>query len=717
MNFHTIFVNQTLINKVHDLCNKYGLKSFNKSEVNNSFDNKKEEDVFHYNSENEDGEDEEIKDIKESEFHFHFDNEENEENEDKENEDEDIKEPIYNTDDEVEYNSKKSSNEINEKLSEHSDKIDKIDKITIDKTKEYFFNYRVELENDEDENCIEVEYEDEVYPITFNNNKNDKNKKEKKNVYITLYDEHLIFLIRELLDDAELNSDEPHISIQSLYWSINDMRIKNKEDKEYQCESFEMFLKFTEDLFNVQYSTMDNMIKKNIISFESLWYYFDKIDTLYTFKYNGENICCKHNNFFYTESVAGILTKFSMIGNIITFIHGKPKMENTEFIIHKFTNTKSLDEFKIKKTTELEVELFNKYSSITLNLATGYHHRFVDGACYSKSSTSDEFIKRNIKERVMVDQVGFEKNGYKHSLFDNTIDFDLNDMKEKEKDKCIIFPFLYVYNLSIDKYWGLVHVNYISPIEFQENAFKCLVLEENKKDLIKALINNRTVEYKDFITNKGNNTIFLLSGTPGVGKTLTAEAVAEYLKLPLYNVSVGDLGTNPEQMESILSRIFKMTESWNAIVLIDEADIFLEERCDFNIVHNAMVSTFMKILDYNNCIIFLTTNRLKSIDSAVKSRINLLLHYEDLTSANRSEIWKGLLNKWEIKLKNETINELSDYKINGREIRNYIKTIISIHKEKNNMVITDQSILEHMKKIYDIFNEFDKNLCSHSLYM
>lgn len=41
-------------------------------------------------------------------------------------------------------------------------------------------------------------------------------------------------------------------------------------------------------------------------------------------------------------------------------------------------------------------------------------------------------------------------------------------------------------------------------------------------------------------------TIFLLHGPPGVGKTLTAEAIAELLHKPLYVVSMGELGTTPE---------------------------------------------------------------------------------------------------------------------------------------------------------------------------
>lgn len=62
-------------------------------------------------------------------------------------------------------------------------------------------------------------------------------------------------------------------------------------------------------------------------------------------------------------------------------------------------------------------------------------------------------------------------------------------------------------------------------------------------------------ETADVIAGKGEGSIFLLHGPPGVGKTLTAEAIAELLHKPLYTVSMGELGTNPESLESNLQDI------------------------------------------------------------------------------------------------------------------------------------------------------------------
>lgn len=60
------------------------------------------------------------------------------------------------------------------------------------------------------------------------------------------------------------------------------------------------------------------------------------------------------------------------------------------------------------------------------------------------------------------------------------------------------------------------------------------------------------------------------------GKTLTAEAVAELLERPLYVQGAGDLGFDAATLENRLRDTLEIARVWKAVVLIDEADIFLE---------------------------------------------------------------------------------------------------------------------------------------------
>jgi SpoVK/Ycf46/Vps4 family AAA+-type ATPase len=83
----------------------------------------------------------------------------------------------------------------------------------------------------------------------------------------------------------------------------------------------------------------------------------------------------------------------------------------------------------------------------------------------------------------------------------------------------------------------------------------------------------------------------MLDGPPGTGKTLTAEGVAEAMKAPLYTMSAGELGLDTRQVEKKLSDVLEMATMWNAILLIDEADIFLEQREPQQLMRNELVSS------------------------------------------------------------------------------------------------------------------------------
>lgn len=73
----------------------------------------------------------------------------------------------------------------------------------------------------------------------------------------------------------------------------------------------------------------------------------------------------------------------------------------------------------------------------------------------------------------------------------------------------------------------------------------------------------------DVISGKGGGLVIVLHGRPGVGKTLTAEAVSELLEAPLYSVTAGELGVQAEQLEKRLRDTLDVSEAWGAVLLIE----------------------------------------------------------------------------------------------------------------------------------------------------
>jgi AAA+ superfamily predicted ATPase len=118
------------------------------------------------------------------------------------------------------------------------------------------------------------------------------------------------------------------------------------------------------------------------------------------------------------------------------------------------------------------------------------------------------------------------------------------------------------------------------------------VVDDETKTLVSALVTNQIDPDKntDLMSGKGNGLFILLHGGPGTGKTLTAESVAEFAKKPLYRVTCGDIGTKAEEVEKYLEVVLLLGKIWGCVVLLDEADVFLEQRTLFDLQRNALVS-------------------------------------------------------------------------------------------------------------------------------
>jgi SpoVK/Ycf46/Vps4 family AAA+-type ATPase len=189
------------------------------------------------------------------------------------------------------------------------------------------------------------------------------------------------------------------------------------------------------------------------------------------------------------------------------------------------------------------------------------------------------------------------------------------------------------------------------------------------------------LEYRFYVSSlfSSFNGCFLLAENNeiAVGKTLTAEAIAEMLHKPLYVVSMGELGTTPESLEARLQDIFDLCVPWQALVLIDEAEMLLERRSKNDIVRNAMVCVMLRLLEYYSGILFLTTNRVESIDPAFQSRVTCALRYDPLTVEARAQIWTTMLRQLDIDITTTAtdidVTELARADINGRQIKNTLQ--------------------------------------------
>ena len=284
-----------------------------------------------------------------------------------------------------------------------------------------------------------------------------------------------------------------------------------------------------------------------------------------------------------------------------------------------------------------------------------------------------------------------------------------------EEELLIASPVVLGFAFS-EKLWLEFTVSGITDVVYNDQAFESLVLPESHKSIVKALVSSHAFQahrnIDDIISGKGRGLVAVLHGPPGTGKTLTAEGIADLLKCPLYMVSAGDLGTESTKLEKELQNILDIAHSWGAILLLDEADVFLEQRSIHDIHRNALVSIFLRLLEYFQGILFLTTNRVETFDAAFVSRIHLSLRFQNLTTKAKRTVWKLFIDRVKNHegievgaISEQDLNDLSRREVNGRQIKNLVRAAqaLAVHEDVPLGMV-------HIKRVIDVAESFEMDL-------
>lgn len=70
------------------------------------------------------------------------------------------------------------------------------------------------------------------------------------------------------------------------------------------------------------------------------------------------------------------------------------------------------------------------------------------------------------------------------------------------------------------------------------------------------------------------------------------------MRRPLYTVTAGELGSQVDKVENSLGNVLELAARWNAVLLLDEADVFLEQRSNHEIERNKLVSSKSDVLSH-----------------------------------------------------------------------------------------------------------------------
>lgn len=236
-----------------------------------------------------------------------------------------------------------------------------------------------------------------------------------------------------------------------------------------------------------------------------------------------------------------------------------------------------------------------------------------------------------------------------------------------------VHGYILMFHLDLHHYvW--VHVDDVSPYAYQPSLKNKLVLHPEQTDLIDILTAEMDVLMDDIVAGKSGGTTVLCAGPAGVGKTLTAEVYSEIIKRPLYRVHSGQLGLNVAEMEAALKDVLTRAQRWGAVMLIDEADVYIRRR-DNNMTANAVVGVFLRVLEYFNGLLFLTTNRVDDIDEAIVSRCIALIKFYPPDLDARAKIWRVMSDQFGLIVDDDLIATLAEVfpDASGRDIKGLAK--------------------------------------------
>ncbi|UKZ48175.1 hypothetical protein TrVGV298_002411 [Trichoderma virens] len=300
---------------------------------------------------------------------------------------------------------------------------------------------------------------------------------------------------------------------------------------------------------------------------------------------------------------------------------------------------------------------------------------------YAEHRRSNEFIQDQFREQG-TGSLAISSRPLKESMEDK--DFI------RDSERLIITYRVFGFIMRSRK-WAQLDLTYLGPAK-GENTFDLLVLPPGHRNMVESLVTQHYLDKAsasdetdemDIVRGKGKGLIILLHGAPGVGKTTTA----------------GDLGSTADVVERRLETNFALASRWGCILLIDEADVFLEARQTENFDRNSLVAVFLRTLEYYTGILFLTTNRVGTFDEAFTSRIHISLYYPPLDAASTLAVFQVNLDRIkerfrkkkqrgvaELELDERSINKFilnyyarnEEARWNGRQIRNACQTALAL---------------------------------------
>lgn len=231
--------------------------------------------------------------------------------------------------------------------------------------------------------------------------------------------------------------------------------------------------------------------------------------------------------------------------------------------------------------------------------------------------------------RVMIDPVGYHRalQGYNPHL--------RVPLPDNAREHIACLPYwIGGYDLEVNQ-WRTFNVWDLKPVEYDQGAWSKLIMDEDTKDLIRALVDNSGCSVgglKPAQFNKGQTV--LLKGPPGTGRMTTVLAVCNLLKRPLLTITItADSLYNITNLVSDIALRVSFAATWNAVIVVKGADRFLESQ---GLRHRDHVNTILRQFESDDCISFWVSS---TCNEELLPRFSAVVNFPELDAAARRRLW------------------------------------------------------------------------------
>jgi hypothetical protein len=366
------------------------------------------------------------------------------------------------------------------------------------------------------------------------------------------------------VDDVKLSA--PYHSLFHYRKQLEEEGTERFKDDAQSAEQLRMLLDWIRSHFETEIQAYEKCMSGDLkaIAYERLWTLF-RPGTIIHSKVLQQNRAFRVRDTWYDE---GEMPGMGVKVEFIDFDGERLGTRKTELFIPQYLGTRELSELSTMPldmhddAEEIKTELLERGRKFESYI--GQHYLQYEGVALKKAEMGMGYVRFNVNGRVMIDCKTYhrlEPNdtfGVKELAGDETAKREkarrrgvgatefVKEKKEFDKlsdeNACLTNATVRGYSFTVKRFLEFF-ADQLEPIDWNTSCFDNLVLDAETKKTVRALVSMHAQKrdtLDDIVKGKGQGLVCVLHGPPGVGKTLTAECVAEYVQRPLYMVSSGD---------------------------------------------------------------------------------------------------------------------------------------------------------------------------------